>query len=878
MEIESKFLVTEEVDVQALENLSRLASYPLSEAKIQLNEDIFFDTENLAIMASGYYLRVRKDMGKNGSWVTIKSLGGFESGTHRREEYVSFLPEGMSVLECPDLNIRSMIFEFTAGLDLFSLLSLKQKRVIRQAKKGKKLIAEIYLDRVNLKSEGREKHYNEFEVELKSEGSSEDLETIRHFLLKHYNLAESAFSKFERAFLFMENLPEKTFLSLRERAFCAQLADQKNVYGKQAQILMGLDRGQTCEELSLLLKISQSEIKALRSEFKEKRLSIFPFTTYKEKDPEFHLQFGKNHVLKKEKKAIEFKQWDPESLLEYYGANKIRAEKIREYALTLFDGLYICHGLGKEERKLLGLAALLKDTGNSIFPEERARMSREILLTHSIKGLKLHEILMLALITELQDLCVSLCVSKKSLISTLKSFRTKLPPGLQNKSLTLAAIMSIADLFVSLETRPGKTRPLENAMEIEIIGAVTEKAAKKFETKSKLWKSLSGSKILFIQGAEQEKVRIGEKSKTKEAETKKQVREEKKPEQKQVGEGKKPEKKKPRLRGEIAVKPTDSMAWLACRILSYQFSCMLSHEEGTIKGEEIEELHDMRVAARRMRAAAKVFETYLDSEQLEPHLKGLRRTIDSLGEVRDLDVFREKAEKYLKTLPAGHEHDLDTLFAVLTEEREKARKNMLDYLASEKYRIFKRDFSDVLAFPETLILPATNRKHDALPQRVREVLPSIIYARLADISAYSEWVEGPYLPVERLHRLRIAAKGMRYTLEFFESVLGKDTKVLIKELKTFQDQLGNLHDAVIAVNLLGSYLRTGKWGSAESEKASGKKKFFEGAEGIEAYLTYREEELQKLLNTFPDAWEKIYDRNLRERIESAVKNLYESSL
>ncbi|WP_292389129.1 CHAD domain-containing protein [Methanosarcina sp. UBA5] len=863
MEIESKFLVMEETDFQALESLLKLASYSLSEAKIQLNEDIFFDTENRAIMASGYYLRVRKAYGEDGSWVTIKSLGGFEGGTHRREEYVSFLPEETPVIECPDPRIRNLIFEFTAGLDLFPLLSLKQKRVIRQVKMGEKLIAETYLDRVNLKSKGREKHYNEFEVELKSKGSSEDLETIRFFLLKHYNLTESPFSKFERAFLFMENLPEKAFLSLRERAFCAQLADQKNVYGKQAQILMEIDKGKSCEELSLFLKVSQPEIRALRTEFKEKRLSIFPFTTYKEKDTKFYLQFGKNCILKKEKKVLEFKQWDLESLLEYYGTNKNQAEKSREYALTLFDELSVCHGLGQEERKLLELAAFVKDIGNSIFPVESARMSREILLTHPLKGLKLHEILTLALIIELQDLFVSPCVSQKNLISTLKDFHTKLPPGLQNKALMLAAIMSIADLFQSLEIRPRKAKQLENSLEIEITGSVTEKAAKKFEAQSKLWKYLSGSKLLFSQASEEEKALIEEKSETKETETKKQA-----------GEEKKPEKKKCRLRGKVAVKPTDSMTWAACRIFSYQFSCMLSHEEGTLKGKEIEELHDMRVAVSRMRAAAKVFEAYLDSEQFEPYLKGLKRTLGSLGEIRDLDVFREKAEKYLKALPPGHEHDLDPLFAVLTEEREKARKNMLDYLDSEKYRAFKRNFSDALASPETLILPATNRKHDALPHRVREVLPSILYARLADIRAYSEWVEGPYLPVERLHRLRIAAKGLRYTLEFFENVLGEDAETLIKELKTFQDLLGNLHDTVIALDLLGSYLRTGEWGSTESEKASGKKKFSEGAEGIEAYLAYREEELQTLFNAFPNAWGKICNGNFREKIEKAVKKLY----
>ncbi len=585
--------------------------------------------------------------------------------------------------------------------------------------------------------------------------------------------------------------------------------------------------------------------------------------------------------MKKGIKAIEFKQWDPESLLEYYGVNKNRAENSREYALKLFDGMFINHGLGQEERKLLGLAAFLKNSGSSIFPEERAHISREILLTHSIKGLKLHEILMLALIAELQDPDII----EKRLISTFKGFHTGLPPEFQNKALMLAAIISIADLFESSQTQLGKTRQLKDTLEIEIIGTVTEKTAKKFEAKSKLWKLLSGSKLLFSQAAEEESRTKDEESRIKVEEIKKQAGKEEKPEKKQakkkeksekkqVKKEKKPEKKNCRLHGEIAVKPTDSMAGVACRILSYQFSCMISHEKGTIKGEKIEELHEMRVAVRKMRAATKVFEPYLDFKQLEPYLKELRKTLGSLGEVRDLDVFREKAEEYLKTLPSGHEHDLDSLFAVLTEEQEKARKDMLDYLDSEKYQAFKREFSSVLASPEILMLPVTNRKYEALPHRVREILPSVLYARFADINAYSEWVEGPYLPVERLHRLRIAAKGMRYTLEFFESVLGEDAKSLIKELKTFQDQLGNLHDTVIAVDLLGSYLRTGEWGSVENEKVSGKMKFSEGAEGIRAYLAYREEELQMLLNAFPDAWEKIKDESFRKRIERAIQNLY----
>ena len=64
MEIESKFLVPEEIDFNALGSLSSLACYNLSEAKIQIVEDIFLDTQNRSIMTAGYYLRIRKVLRK----------------------------------------------------------------------------------------------------------------------------------------------------------------------------------------------------------------------------------------------------------------------------------------------------------------------------------------------------------------------------------------------------------------------------------------------------------------------------------------------------------------------------------------------------------------------------------------------------------------------------------------------------------------------------------------------------------------------------------------------------------------------------------------------------------------------------------------------
>ena len=888
MEIESKFLVLDQASFQAIEKLSQIGDYSFSDTEIQFMDDTFFDTEDKAIMAAGYYLRVRKILGKAPHWVTIKSLGGFEEGVHRREEYVCSLKEGVSILECPDLRMRNRIFEFTAGMKLAPLLSLKQKRLVRQVKLGEKHIAELSLDRVNLNSETQEsetqdsetqesetqksetqksetqdsetqeKIYCELEVELKKGASAKDLENIRSFLLDHYNLAENSLSKFERAFISKEQLPKETFLNLRERAFCMQLAGQPDTYGKQAEILLALDQGLSEKEITLLLKVSEPEIKAVKSRFEKESLSIFPFLAEKEikrteeqdkktKDFQFLSEAALAAPFYKGWKDPGFGEWTLETLFEYYGVDSDKAKKSAASALKFYDELAL-KGFGSEDRTVLELAVLLQDIGNlasgdSASQEEKIRIGKEILLTHPLNGLKLQTLRMLALVLELQNPALS----EKAFISTLKTSDLRLPPGLLNKTLMLATLIRTAE---ALET---------------------EKTERKIEKKTALWRQVFGTKVFGTKF-------LCASTKDRENEKKKESKD---------------KSKKARKKPKFTVKPEDSMSKLAPMIFSYQFSRMLSNEKGIMQRAGPEALHNMRVAIRRMQAASKVFEAYLDSKQLKPHLKGLKKTLGVLGEVRDLDVFQGKAENYLKTLPLGHEHELDPLFSVFAEEKKKAWENLLDYLNSEKYGCFKTEFLEFLTVPEAWILPTSSEKHEALPHRVKDVLPAALYARFATISAYSEWVEGPYVSIERLHRLRIAAKGMRYALEFFEDVLGKDAKPIIKEFKTFQDYLGDLHDTVVAIELLETYLRTGNWpplsGSGEKRKEKlfperkelferkellKRKELPEGFGGVEAYLEYKEAELQDLLNAFPEAWAKIRNREFKQQFEKIIGSLY----
>jgi CHAD domain-containing protein len=325
------------------------------------------------------------------------------------------------------------------------------------------------------------------------------------------------------------------------------------------------------------------------------------------------------------------------------------------------------------------------------------------------------------------------------------------------------------------------------------------------------------------------------------------------------------------LPDEPGLEADDSMAEAARKTLFFHFQRMRYHEPGTRLGEDIEELHDMRVATRRMRAALRVFGAYLDTDEMSPFVKGLRRTGRTLGAVRDLDVFWEKTQHYLDTLPPAQQGALDPLREVWEAERERARDRMLVYLDSDRYSRFRERWGEFLQRPGAGALAVISQAGEPLPNRLRHVVPVAVYQRLAAVRAYDEWVTGPDVSLERLHQLRIAAKGLRYTLEYFREVLGPETKAVIDEVKGLQDHLGDLQDAVVASNLLRDFLTWGTWGHTQIE---GRKVILPTepvvAPGVAAYLTARQVELQNLLDTFPQAWARVQSVEFGQMVAASL--------
>ena len=309
------------------------------------------------------------------------------------------------------------------------------------------------------------------------------------------------------------------------------------------------------------------------------------------------------------------------------------------------------------------------------------------------------------------------------------------------------------------------------------------------------------------------------------------------------------------------VLPDDPLAEAGRKVMRYHFAQMLLHEDGTRLGEDIEELHDMRVATRRMRAAFEVFQDAFTDKAIKTHLKGLRATGRNLGRVRDLDVFMEKAHHYLNTLPSERQAELEPLLKSWAQEREKDRELMVAYLDSTKYAQFREEFLRFVSTPGEGA--RKNPSGDLLPTRAGDIAPILIYTRLASVRAFNSILENASL--EQFHALRIEFKKLRYTVEFFREVLGEESKLVINDLKMIQDHLGDLNDAHVATIILRDFLSV--WEKEQDLLPVSQRK---SPEPILAYLSYRYNELQRLMQTFHETWKHFNRPEFQLNLAQAV--------
>ena len=176
----------------------------------------------------------------------------------------------------------------------------------------------------------------------------------------------------------------------------------------------------------------------------------------------------------------------------------------------------------------------------------------------------------------------------------------------------------------------------------------------------------------------------------------------------------------------------DTLAEAGRKVMRFHLARMLEREPGVRDGNDIEDIHKMRVATRRQRAAWRVFGEAFRKGRTKSYRAGLRDAARRLGAVRDLDVLLEGIDTYRADLPVNEQRALEPLISSLGQHRDDARALLIRELDSPGYSRFVDDYIDFVRTEGAAARPISGA---AAPHRVRETEPSRIWAAYASYTS-----------------------------------------------------------------------------------------------------------------------------------------------
>ena len=304
----------------------------------------------------------------------------------------------------------------------------------------------------------------------------------------------------------------------------------------------------------------------------------------------------------------------------------------------------------------------------------------------------------------------------------------------------------------------------------------------------------------------------------------------------------------------IDLRADDPWAEGGRKVLRFHLARTLARVPGAIVGADAEEVHAMRVAARRMRAAWRVFGDGFDRAATRSCREELRDLGRLLGAVRDLDVLIETLVKYQEHRGSRQRAGLELLLEAWRAEGETRHVALREMLTSNRLTQFVIDNVELTSTPGMAAIPIPPNT----PGLVRNRMPVTIWAAYQKVWAYAPDPHSADLAT--LHQLRISAKWLRYTLEFAGELLEPDGSLLVREVVALQDQLGTQHDHVVAASLAREYLASADLTHAQKT-------------AIATFVDRLDRSVERMRKAVGSTWRPVADPSYRRSLGRALARL-----
>jgi triphosphatase len=238
-----------------------------------------------------------------------------------------------------------------------------------------------------------------------------------------------------------------------------------------------------------------------------------------------------------------------------------------------------------------------------------------------------------------------------------------------------------------------------------------------------------------------------------------------------------------------AVDATMPMVEVALANLRRYLSAWHLHEPGARLGDDPEELHDLRVASRRMDGILRQFRSCLP-ESILRFRPTLKKVLRALGDARDLDVALSELETFSLDLPESDRQSVEPLKQHLVSERGRARSRMLSVLDSVSVHKNLQELT-------SLLVPTSAASLQTSPELALNVAPELIRGRYRKVRKGADLLTSDS-STEACHEVRGQAKKLRYVLEAVAGIYGKPADEMLRALRRWQERLGVQQDAAVA--------------------------------------------------------------------------------
>jgi CHAD domain-containing protein len=140
----------------------------------------------------------------------------------------------------------------------------------------------------------------------------------------------------------------------------------------------------------------------------------------------------------------------------------------------------------------------------------------------------------------------------------------------------------------------------------------------------------------------------------------------------------------------------DSYAEAAAKIVEVRSDELIEQAQGVLNTGDIERVHDMRVASRRLRAALEIFEPCFPAKPYRQTLDEVKRLADALGERRDRDVAIAALGAFNDQMAAPDRPGVDSLIGRLRAEQEEANAALAPVVEEAHLRPLRVSLQDLV--------------------------------------------------------------------------------------------------------------------------------------------------------------------------------------